>query len=301
MVTVSSPQRQGLKRSARLAGLDNGLAALVWVTAALALAAALVGLLVEGVYIGARSTAEILRGQDLVTAVLVVPALCVAAGYAHRGSLLGRLVTAGLLADLVYSYAFYVFGTGFNDLFLLHVVVFSASLTALALMLASFDIDAVSQRLRRVRRVRPVAAALGILALSLGGMWVSAAVLNAANGTVPAGSALVETPAIIHLALALDLGVQVPLYATAAVLLWRRTAWGYLLAFVALLSGIPEQISYLVGMPLQVAAGVPAAVSFDPLEPVILAFYLVGFLMLLAGARTVRVQASAARGGTGPG
>ena len=299
MVTVSSPQHRGLKRSARATAIDNRLAALVWVTAALALTAALVGLVVEGVYIGARSTAEILRGQDLVTAVLVVPALCVAVGYARRGSLFGRLVTAGLLADLIYAYAFYVFGTGFNDVFLLHVVVFSASLTALVLTLAGIDLASLRGRSRRVRRVRLVAAALGILALSLAGMWVSAAVVNAVDGTVPAGSALVETPAIIHLALGLDLAVQVPLYAAAAVLLWRRTGWGYLLAFVALLSGIPEQISYLVGMPLQVAAGVPGAVSFDPLEPVILAFYVIGFLMLVAGARTVRVQASGA-GGKGP-
>lgn len=296
MVTVSGFQPQGLRRSVRVTSIHNGLAGFVWATAALALTAAVVGLVVDGVYIGARSTAEILRGDDVVTAFIVVPGLCVAAAYTRRGSLQGRLVTAGLLADLVYSYAFYVFGTGFNDVFLLHVVVFSASLTALVLTLAGLDIDAVRERLGRVRRVRPVAAALGILALSLGGMWVSAAVANAANGTVPAGSALVETPAIIHLALVLDLAVQVPLYAAGAVLLWRRTGWGYLLAFVALLSGIPEQISYMFGMPLQVTAGVPDAVSFDPLEPVILAFYVIGFVLLLRDVRAVRVDEPGAGG-----
>ena len=287
MVTISS-RRPAPPRTVRVGGVGKGVAELVWVAAALALTAALAGLLVDGVYTGAASTAQILRGYDVATAVLVVPALSVAAGYLRRGSRSGRLVCAGLLADLVYGYAFYVFGTGFNDLFLLHVAVFSVCLTALMLTLAGADLAAVAERLHAAARVWPAAAALALLAASLGGMWISAAVVNAVNGTVPAGSRLVETTTVVHLGMTLDLAVQVPLYAAAAVLLWRRSAWGYVLAFVALLSGIPEQVSYLVGMPMQVLAGVPGAVAFDPLEPVILAVYALGLVMLLVDTRPAR-------------
>lgn len=286
MVTISSHRKPGgVARRVQQGGLADGTAGLIWVTAVLALTAAVLGLVVDGVYTGARSTAEILRGYDLVTAVLVAPALAVAARYARRGSVLGRLVTAGLLADLVYSYAFYVFGTDFNDLLLLHVAIFSGSLIALVCTVGGLDIDAVEEEFRGTRHVWPVAGALGLLAVSLGGMWVAAAVTNVLDGTVPEGSRLVETPALVHTSLVLDLGLQVPLYAVAAVLLWRRAAWGYVLAFVALLSGIPEQLSYLAGMPFQVAAGVPGAVSFDPLEPVIAGLYVLAFGMLVMGAR----------------
>ena len=243
--------------------------------------------MLEGVYTGPRSTAEILRGDDLVTALVVVPALVVATGRARRGSTLAHAVVAGLLADLVYTYAFYVFGTGFNDLFLLHVVTFSTSLAALLLVVVGLDVDALRERLRPLRHARAVAVALGILAVSLGGMWVAGAVANAVDGTVPVGSRLVEEPSVIHLALVLDLGVQVPLYAAASVLVWRHTGWGCVLAVVALVSGIPEQLSYLVGMPMQVAAGVPGAVSSDALEPVILAFYVVGLVLLVLGGGRV--------------
>ncbi len=263
--------------------LDIRVAVLVWVVAALALAAAVPGLVIDGIYAGPRSTAEILRGYDLVTAVLVVPALGVAALQARRGSLPGHLVTAGLLADLVYGYAFYVFGTGFNALFLLHIVLFSAGLTALVLTVAGLDVGAVAEWFRGIRHVWPAAVALGLLAVSLGGMWISAGVTNAVTGTVPPGSAMVETDQIIHLSMVLDLAIQVPLYAAAAVLVWRRTGWGYVLAFVALVSGIPEQLSYLAAMPLQVIAGVPEAVPLEPLEPVILAMYVLGLVMLLGG------------------
>lgn len=298
MVTISNPPQPTLQRTVMPGRAGNGEAWLIRATAVLALSAALAGLVVDGVYTGARSTAEILRGDDVVTAVLVAPLLVTAAAWARRGSLLGRLVTAGLLADLVYSYAFYVFGTGFNDLFLLHVAVFSTSLTALVLVVAGIDVAAAAERFRAVRHRREVAVTLGILAVSLAGMWISAAVANAVNGSVPEGSRLVETTAIVHLSLVLDLAVQVPLYGAAAVLIWQQNVWGYVAAFVALVSGIPEQVSYMVGMPMQVAAGVPGAVSFDTLEPVILAVYVAGSALLLIG---MRVHAAASSvGGTRP-
>jgi hypothetical protein len=98
-------------------------------------------------------------------------------------------------------------------------------------------------------------------------------------------TALVETDAIVHLGMALDLSLLVPLYAAAAVLLWRRAAWGCLLAPVALIAGLLHQVSYIVAMPFQVAAGVPGAGSYDPGEPVIVLLYLVATALLLHGAR----------------
>ena len=294
MATISSQQQPRLQGQVQPCPMGNGTAAVVLITAVLALAAAVAGLVIDGVYTGARSTAEVLRGYDVVTAVLVVPALALAVGRARRGSLLGRLVTAGLLADLVYGYAFYVFATAFNDLFLLHVAVFSSSLIALVLTIGGLDLATVGEQFRGMRQVWPVAASLGVLAISLGGMWIAAAVVNAVNGTVPVGSRLVETTELIHTSAVLDLALQVPLYAVGAVLLWRRSAWGYVLAFVALLSGIPEQISYLVGMPLQVRAGVPDAVAFDPLEPVIAGLYVLAFALLVLGARRDPADADSA-------
>lgn len=277
------------RRSARRRPSRLGVADLVWLTAALALASSLAGLMATGVYAGPRSTAETLRGYDLVTAVLVAPTLLVASAYVRRGSSTGRLVAAGLLADLVYSYGYYVFGTAFGPLLLLHVGVFAASLATLVVTIAGLDVRAAgARRFDDQKSVWLVAVSLGVLAASLGGMWVAAGIDNAITGTVPVGSRLVETPGMVHLGLVLDLAVQVPLYSAAAVLVWRRASWGYVFAFVALLSGIPEQVSYLVAMPFQVGAGVPGAVSFDPLEPVIAALYLVGFVSLLLPSRESR-------------
>jgi len=258
---------------------------LSWLLVALVTCAALTGLLLEGVYAGAASTAAMLRGYDLVTLLVVLPALVTTTRLVARGSVVAHLVTASLLAYLVYTYAYYLFGTGFNDLFLLHVAIFSTSLVALGRTLASLDLIALVARFDRGTKVRTAAGILGLLAAALGGMWICLAIDNAVTGDVPAGSRLVETPTIVHLGMALDLALLVPLYAASAVLLWRRQPWGLVLAGVAVLAGLLHQLSYLVAMPFQVAAEVPGAVAYDQGEPVIVLLYLTASVLLLRGVR----------------
>jgi hypothetical protein len=251
----------------------------------LAACAALAGLLVDGVYAGAESTAAMLRGFDLVTALVVVPALATATHLARRGSVMAHLVVASLVGYVVYTYAYYLFGTGFNDLFLLHAAVFSTGLVALGLTLASLDLNALAARFDPRTRRRTIAGILGGLAAALGGMWVYLAVDTAVHGEAPTGSKLVETDTVVHLGMALDLTLLVPLYAAAAWLLWRRAPWGYALAGLALFAGLLHQLGYVVAMPFQVASDVPGAVAHDPGEPMIVLMYLTASALLFDGAR----------------
>ena len=259
-------------------------ATLTWVAAALALTAALAGLLIDGIYTGDASTAEMFRAYDLVTAVVAVPLLAIASRLAQQqGSVLAKLVTTSLVAYLVYTYAFYLFGTGFNDLFLVHAAVFATGLGALILTVATIEVAEVADQLDAGARVRSVAAILGALAVGLGAMWVYSAVDNIVTGNVPVGSALVETDAIVQVGMGLDLTLLVPLYAVAAVLLWRTAPWGFVMAAIALFAGILHQVSYIVAMPFQVAEDVAGAVSYDPVEPVIVLLYVVGSALLVRG------------------
>jgi hypothetical protein len=263
-----------------LSTLTRGLA---WSLTGLVLAASLSGLLVDGIYAGADSTAAMLRAYDLVAVALVVPALVVALVLARRGSVFADLAVSGLAAYFVYTYAIYLFGTGFNDLFLLHTAVFGAALWLLVLTLIEIDTTRLAGRFGVQTRVRAIAGVLGLLCVALGGLWVYWALDNAVTGEVPPGSELVETELLVHLGMAMDLAVLVPLYGAAAALLWRRAPWGYVLAGLAVLPGILHQLTYLVAMPFQVAADVPAAVSTDPAEPVIVLLYLTAGALLLLG------------------
>jgi hypothetical protein len=254
-----------------------------WLTGAVAALAALssvLGLSVQRVYGSDAATAEMLRGYDAVTLLLAVPGLLLAVRASRRGSPRGHLVAASLLAYLAYTYAYYLFGTGFTELMLLHVAVFSGALLALGMSLAALDVDEAARDMPRRHAARAVAGVLGALAAGLGLMWLAVCVAFAVGGDVPAGSTLVESDTVVHLGIVLDLAFLVPLYAAAAVLLWRHRPWGYILAAVALVAGTLHQVSYLVALLFQYVAGVPGAVAFDPVEPVIILLYGVATTLL---------------------
>ncbi len=279
------PGRTGVPARLTTAGARRRAWWVAVVVTVCAAVASLLGLVLDDAYAGDRATAEMLRGYDAVTLLVVLPALALALRGARRGSVPAWLAVAVSLLYLAYTYAYYLFGTGFNDLLLLHAVVFSGSLAGLVLTLTSLDAPTVAAGFSERARVRPVAAVLGLLAVALGGMWTAACVAYILSGTIPAGSALVETDTVVHLGIALDLAVLVPLYGVAAVLLWRRQPWGYVLAALALGSGLLHQVSYLVALVFQEAAGVPRAVPFDPVEPVILLLYAGAAAGLLRGRR----------------
>lgn len=277
-----------IKPSEQVPTLSAAALRLAWLVALLAFVASLAGLLVDDIYAGSAATAEMFRAYDLVTAVFVVPSLLVSAFSARRGSAVAAVVAAGLETALAYTYAAYLFGTGFNDLFLLHVGAFTACLGALVMSLVSLDVGVFASRFSPRTRVRTAASMLGALALGLGGMWVCLALDNAITGDVPAGSRLVETDTVVRLGMALDLALLVPLYAVAAALLWRRAAWGYVLAALAVVSGLVHQVGYLVAMPFQVAADIPGSVSFDPGEPFVVLAYFAAGVLLVAGIQRDR-------------
>jgi hypothetical protein len=257
-------------------------AVLVAVAAGAALAAGALGLVADP-YGEPAATAAMLRGYDAVT-VLVALSLAALIRPARRRSQPAVLAQAALLTYLIYTYAYYLFGTTFNDLFLLHVAVFSVSLAALLATVTSCDLDRVAELLPSPVRVRVAACLLALLAAALGGMWVFVGVDNALTGDLPTGSRLVETVTVVHVGIALDLALLVPWYATAAVLLWQRRSVGYAAAVVAFGSGLLHQASYLVALPVQVAADVRGATGFDPGEPVVVLLYAAGLALLLSRA-----------------
>src|SRR5688500_9936619 len=69
----------------------------------LVLGATVAGLLVDGVYTTDAATAAMLRGYDLVTLVIALPLLLLGLVGARRGTLLGLVLTASLLAYTGYT------------------------------------------------------------------------------------------------------------------------------------------------------------------------------------------------------
>jgi hypothetical protein len=248
-------------------------------------AASVMGLLVDGLYQDPDSVTAMFRAYDLVTLVIAVPLLAVTLLPAFRLSARAQLLWVGMLAYSAYNYAYYVFGTAFNDLFLVHTALFSLSVSALALTLANLDIAGIARRFSRKTPVRSVSTILMLLAVGLGGMWVFYSLRFAVTGTAPEESLLVLPAANQHLGYVLDLAVLVPASALAAVLLWRRAAWGYVLGTALAVLSVVYQVNYMVALMFQADADVPGATAFDPQEPLIIAAFLVAAALLLGSVR----------------
>ncbi|MQM27943.1 hypothetical protein [Glycomyces albidus] len=255
---------------------------MTYILVALTTASAAAGLWIPGLYRDAPAAEAVFRGYDLVSLVIVSPGLLVAALLARRGSMRAQLSWAGLLAYCVYGYAFYVFGTAFNDVFLIHVAVFTLSIATLVLLLANLDVAGIAARFRERTPVRTVSVLLILLAVPIGVFWVFFSLRMAVTGEPPADTLLVQSQAQLHLAYALDLALLVAPYVLVAVLLWRRAAWGFVGATVLLVSGLVHQLSYIAALWFQAQAEVPGATAFDPQEPIVFAVFLVALVLLLA-------------------
>lgn len=87
------------------------------------------------------------RGADLVTLAIAVPTLTVALHRYRRRSLRAALVMVGALTWFLYLYSSLALGTFYNELFLVYVALFSASLFGLALVIGSIPMRDLARRL----------------------------------------------------------------------------------------------------------------------------------------------------------
>jgi len=228
--------------------------------------AAAAGLFVPGFYPDYPWAAEALRGGDLVTLTVATPLLVAALVAANRGSERALLVLGGALGYAVYNYAYVVFGAEFNDLFLVHVAILSLAIWALISLLPGLDVDRLAARFGPRTPARPVAGLFAIVAAVLAGMWTYFSLRQAITGDLPGGAA---PPAALHLVYATDLTFFVVPLAVSAVLLWRRTPWGYLLGTVMAVTGASYLVNLMAAAAFQAHADVAGVATFSPLSLVL--------------------------------
>jgi hypothetical protein len=282
-VPLAEPASRGLQAARVLSAILVGLLA----------TASGAGLFLDDVYQDPAPVAAMFRGYDLVALLIIAPLLAVTLLPALRRSVRAQLLWTGGLAYAVYHSSLYVFGTEFNDIFLVHVAVFSLSVFAFGLAIANLDVPGIARRFRDRTPARSIAAILLLLAATLAVFWISPSIRFAVTGEIPAeGSELIVPTATTHLGWVLDLSLLVPAYALAGVLLWRRAAWGFVLATVVLVGGLEQQVDYMTALVFQANSDIPGANGFDALEPVIATLYLIGAVVLLTRIRGVEKEGS---------
>lgn len=174
------------------------------------------------------------KAQDLVTLVLGLPMLAIGLWLYRKASLRGTLLLAGTFGYLFYTYLSYCMLASFNELFLVYVVLFTLTLFALILTILSMDVMVLPEYFSPKTPLRGIAILLflvaGFLFLAWGGRILPALI----NSSIPIGLEA-STTLVIQV---LDLGLIVPFSVVGAMLLLKRSPYGYLIANIMLFKGI---------------------------------------------------------------
>lgn len=229
------------------------------------------------------------RGSDVVSLALGLPLLAVAVGTYRRGRLSGGLLLAGGFTWFLYLYASVALGSVYNELFIIYIMLFSASLFGLVLTVTSLDVGTLGARLEGApyRGASRLLFAGGVVTLVL---WLSPLIGALLSGGVPK----YLDHYTVSVTDVLDLGIITPTTLVAAYLLHRRDPRGWVVGFplLVLLLALLPLIS------LQTVFQIEAGVSFAGGEIV---GPIGGFLVLGALALRLVMRTMAAASGRVPG
>jgi hypothetical protein len=184
------------------------------------------------------------RGTGIVVVFVTVPFLAAAMLATRRGSVAGLLVWLGGVAHILYQSVLFLFGTPFNDVFLLYVAMASLALWSLIVVIASTDLGAVRARVEPTLPVRPIAVYVWVIVVLNGALWLKTAASGiGAEGTPRflVGTGLLTNPVYVE-----DLVFWLPLMALAAWWLWRRLDRGYVVIGAMLVMWFVESITVAV-------------------------------------------------------
>lgn len=181
------------------------------------------------------------RGTAIVVLFVTVPLLAAAMWATVRGSVAALLVWLGALAHILYQSVLFLFGTPFNDVFLLYIAMGSLALWSLIVILASTDLGTVPSP---GRSGAPRSADRG---LRLGdrcaerALWLKTAASGIGAEGIPEflmGTGLPTNPVYVE-----DLVFWLPLMAVAAWWFWRRLDRGYVVIGAMLVMWFVESIT----------------------------------------------------------
>ena len=224
--------------------------------------------------------------QDVVTLVAGIPLLLVSLKQYRQGRIRGQLLLAGTLAYFLYSYTSMAFGIAFNPLFLVYVALFSLSLFAFIMAMASVDLPALPAHFSANLPRRAIASFMFLGGAFLAFAWTGRIMPALLTGAAPFGLAT-NTTLYIQV---LDLGLVVPVMVLAGITLLKRQPLGYLLSSVALIKFVTMGLALLAMIAGQLLAGV----EVSPVEVVMfILMALAGFTMAFLLLRSVQESPAA--------
>jgi hypothetical protein len=252
-----------------------------WLSGSLAVVAAVAGAgtaFIPGVLRGTRVMNGSARGTALVVLLIAVPALAMAMWFAAHGSARAQIVWLGAAGYTLYNSVLFLFMTPFNNLFLLYVAMLSLSIWSTAMVIRGVDVESFRERFSPKLPVRAIAVyALAIVALNFLAWMRSVApgVLSTSSPSFLDGTGMTTSALYVQ-----DLAFWLPLMAVSSVWLWRRQAWGYVIAGGMLVMYEIEAVGVAVDQWMGHAADPASAVASAAAVPMFAVIFVIGLVPL---------------------
>ena len=222
------------------------------------------------------SSASQMQANDLVTLVLGLPLLALSFWLTLRGSLRGRILLAGTLGFILYTYITMAFGAHYNALFLVYVALLSLSLFSFVLVMMSFDIESLPLHFSDQLPRGWIAGLLFFAAAFLSLAWLGRIAATFAPDAIPS----LENTTSMFIQV-MDLGIIVPVCLLSGILLLRRHPWGYLLSSVGLMKFLTMGTAVSLMAVNMMRVGVPVSMVEVVIFPAIALANLVIVVILL--------------------
>jgi hypothetical protein len=295
MTTLARATRRPMVR-VRATRITNGLGRAPYVLSiALAVDAvfASVGsLIARDVLRGPAVSIGSLQGTALTIVVVGLPVLLVSMALAARGSARALIGWLGALGFVAYQGVLFLFATPFNAFFFTYVAMLSLSIWSIVALLIRVPVGRLAERFDARMPVWPFAVYLLVNAGLFLVLWLGAtvpAVLSPDSPTFLEGTGMTTAPVQI-----IDFAFTLPLMGAAAVWLWGRRPWGYLLTGGLLVMLTIETTSIGVDQWFGHAADPASPVASADLVPVFAVMTTLG--LAVASAFLHGLSASAAEG-----
>jgi hypothetical protein len=186
------------------------------------------------------------RGFDWANLVIVLPSFALGVYMYRQGRVKGQLLLAALFTYLAYIYAIGVMGNAFNFMFLVWTALFSIGLFGLFLILAGLDVASLPAKLEANFPRKGLAVYVLVVGAFLLFQYLSEVITAYTRGNPPASLDHYTTPELA----AFELGIMIPLHLVSGVLLWRKQAWGYLIAILLTFAAFMTFIALSVALSL---------------------------------------------------
>ncbi len=180
-------------------------------------------------------------GQDIIDLFLLCPLLLITSYLSYKNNGIARLIWAGIILYLVYTFIIYCFSLHFNSLFLIYCFCLGLSLYSFLYFLFSQNQKPMKKRITQKAPIKIIGIYFIIIGTIFYLLWLSEIVPAMVSNSRP--QILIDTGLLTNPVHILDLSVILPAFILTGIFLLKKKQMGFLMTTPILIFSILMNIT----------------------------------------------------------